>query len=74
MRSSHGSSVRPLTWAQPVMPGLDGQAPALALGVAASTWTGTVGRGPTIAMSPRRTLTRLGSSSSDVRRSSARRA
>ena len=34
MRSSHGSAARPLTCAQPVMPGLDRQAPALALGVA----------------------------------------
>ena len=27
MRSSHGSSVRPLTWAQPVMPGLTARRP-----------------------------------------------
>ena len=33
MRCVHGSDVRPLTCAQPVMPGLIAQAPALALGV-----------------------------------------
>ena len=36
-----------------------------------ATCTGTVGRGPMIAMSPRSTLTRLGSSSIDVRRRNA---
>ena len=34
MRSCHGSDARPLICAQPVMPGPDRQAPALALGVA----------------------------------------
>ena len=33
MRSAHGSDARPLTCAQPVMPGLDGEPPALAVGV-----------------------------------------
>ena len=36
-----------------------------------ATWAGMVGRGPTIAISPRRTLTRLGISSSEVRRMNA---
>ena len=37
----------------------------------ASTWTWIVGRGPTSDISPRRTLTRFGSSSIDVRRRNA---
>jgi hypothetical protein len=40
-------------------------------GVYWSTWAWIVGRGPTIAISPRRTLTRLGSSSSEKRLSTA---
>ncbi len=70
MRSLQGSDARPLTCAQPVMPGLTARRPRWR-SVYWSTWTGTVGRGPMIDISPRTTFTRLGSSSSEVRRRSA---
>ena len=67
MRCAQGSDARPLTCAQPVMPGRTARRPR-SRSVYCATCAGSVGRGPTIAISPRRTLTRLGSSSSDVRR------
>lgn len=70
MRCDHGSAARPCTCAQPVIPGLTASRPRWR-SVYWATCTGIVGRGPTIAMSPRRTLTRLGSSSIDVRRRNA---
>ena len=70
MRWGQGSDARPLTCAQPVMPGLSARRPRWR-SVYCATWTGTVGRGPMIDISPLRTLTRLGSSSIEVRRSSA---
>ena len=62
MRSCQGSDARPLTCAQPVMPGRTARRPRWR-SVYWSTWTWTVGRGPTIDISPRSTLTRFGSSS-----------
>ena len=70
MRSLHGSDARPLICAQPVMPGRTARRPR-SRSVYCATCDGSVGRGPTIDISPRSTLTRFGSSSSDVRRSSA---
>ena len=67
IRSSHGIPARPLTCAQPVSPGLTSRRRRWC-GVYSATWAGSVGRGPTIASSPRRTLTRFGSSSSEKRR------
>ena len=62
-----GKDVRPLTWAQPVMPGLIRRRPRCRA-VYCSTCTGRVGRGPISDISPRSTLSRFGSSSSEVLR------
>ena len=59
-----------LTCAQPVMPGSTASRPSWRA-VYWATCDRTVGRGPTRLMSPRSTLTRFGSSSSEKRRSSA---
>ena len=60
-------AVRPWICAQPVRPGLMASRPRWR-SVYWATWTWIVGRGPMIDISPRRTLTRLGSSSIDQRR------
>jgi hypothetical protein len=70
MRSLHGSEARPLTCAQPVSPGFTASLPRCRSSYCA-TCASIVGRGPTMAISPRTTLNRFGSSSSDSRRRTA---
>ena len=59
MRSCQGSDARPLTCAQPVMPGRTASRPRWRSEYW-STWTCTVGRGPTSDISPASTLIRFG--------------
>ena len=68
IRSLHGMRVRPLTCAQPVMPGRTSSRRRWR-SVYRSTWSRRSGRGPTRLMSPRSTFQSCGSSSSEVRRS-----